>query len=126
MQAIQTDRAPQAIGTYSQGMRVGNLVYLSGQIPLDPKTQQVIDGDISAQINQVFRNLQALSEAAGGSLAHIAKLTIYLTDLSNFTLVNEIMQEYFRPPYPARAVVEVSQLPKAVQIEIADVVLVLP
>jgi len=123
-QVLHTDNAPQAIGPYSQGIKAGNAVYLSGQIPLVPETQQLVVGDIGAQVHQVFHNLQALCEAAGGSLANIVRLTIYLIDLANFALVNEIMAEYFTKPYPARAVIGVRQLPLDVQIEVAETILV--
>lgn len=122
-QVLHTDKAPQAIGTYSQGVKAGNIVYLSGQIALVPGTQQLAADDIGAQANQVFHNLQALCEAAGGSLASIVRLTIYLIDLSNFSLVNEIMTEYFTQPYPARAVIGVRQLPMGAQIEVAETIL---
>jgi len=121
---IQTDKAPAAIGTYSQAVKVDNTVYISGQIPLDPATMEVVDGGIDAQITRVFDNLTAVSEAAGGSLKDVVKLNIYLTDLSNFPTVNEIMAKYFNEPYPARAAIEVSALPKAVGVEM-DAVLVL-
>ncbi len=121
---ISTPDAPQAIGTYSQAVKAGNTVYLSGQIPLIPDTMELNDGDMKSQINQVFNNLRAVAQAAGGDLANIAKLNIFLTDLSNFALVNEIMAEYFQQPYPARAVVGVASLPKGVAIEM-DAVLVL-
>jgi len=123
-EAIHTDAAPDAIGTYSQAMKVGNTVYLSGQIPLVPETMQVLDGNMEAQIRQVFDNLQAVAAAAGGSLADIAKLNIFLTDLSHFALVNEVMAEYFQQPYPARAAVGVASLPKAVAVEM-DAIMVL-
>ena len=114
---IETKQAPQAIGTYSQAVKVEHTVYLSGQIPLVPATMTVIDGDISAQITQVFDNLQAVARAAGGDLADIVKLNVFLTDLANFPLVNEIMGRYFNAPYPARAVVGVAALPKGVGVE---------
>ena len=114
---IQTDQAPQAIGTYSQAVKTGTTVYLSGQIPLVPESMEMIEGDMSEQIHRVFKNLSAVAEAAGGSLADIAKLNIYLTDLSHFPLVNEIMAEYFQQPYPARAAVGVAALPKAAGVE---------
>ncbi len=120
---IQTDKAPAAIGTYSQAVKVDNTVYISGQIPLDPATMEVVEGGIAAQITRVFDNLTAVSEAAGGSLKDIVKLNIYLTDLSNFPTVNETMAKYFSEPYPARAAIEVSALPKAVGVEM-DAVLV--
>ncbi|MCK5876484.1 MAG: RidA family protein [Candidatus Marithrix sp.] len=121
---INTPAAPQAIGTYSQAVKTGNTVYLSGQIPLIPETMELNDGDMTAQIHQVFKNLRAVSQAAGGGLNNIAKLNIFLTDLANFALVNEIMAEYFQSPYPARAVVGVASLPKGVPVEM-DAVLVL-
>ena len=121
---VQTDRAPAAIGTYSQAAKVGNLVFISGQIPLDPQTMTLVDG-IEAQIRRVFDNLRAVSEAAGGGLADIAKLTIFLTDLSHFARVNEIMAEYFQAPYPARAAVGVAALPKSALVEM-EAILVSP
>lgn len=114
---IQTDRAPQAIGTYSQAVRCGNTVYLSGQIPLDPASMELVAGDMEAQIRRVFDNLVAVAEAAGGSLADVAKLNVFLLDLGHFTLVNEIMASYFQEPYPARAAVGVAALPKGAQVE---------
>ena len=116
-QTIHTNRAPAAIGTYSQAVRVGDTVYLSGQIPLDPATGQLIAGDIDAEIKRVFENLKAVAEAAGGSLAHVVKLTVFLTDLVHFPKVNEIMATYFSEPYPARAAVGVAQLPKGARVE---------
>lgn len=120
---ITTDKAPQAIGTYSQAVRTGNTVYLSGQIPLDPVSMELVDGDMGAQITRVFDNLSAVTEAAGGSLADIAKLNVYLTDLSHFALVNEIMAKYFTEPYPARAAVGVAALPRGAAVEM-DAVMV--
>jgi reactive intermediate/imine deaminase len=114
---IRTDKAPQAIGTYSQAVKTGNTVYLSGQIPLDPASMELVDGDMAAQIRRVFDNLSAVAEAAGGSLADIAKLNVFLPDLGHFALVNEIMAEYFSEPYPARAAVGVASLPKGAQVE---------
>ncbi len=122
---IHTDKAPQAIGTYSQAIKCGTTVYLSGQIPLVPETMQVISEDFTEQAHQVFKNVQAVCEAAGGAMDHLAKVNIFLTDLSNFAMVNEIMSLYFGQPYPARAAVQVSALPKGVQIEI-DGVMELP
>ncbi|MCK5870411.1 reactive intermediate/imine deaminase [Methylococcaceae bacterium CS1] len=116
-ETIHTDLAPQAIGTYSQAIKVGSTVYLSGQIPLAPETMEIVDGDISAHIKQVFDNLTAVAQAAGGDLQDIVKLNVFLTDLSNFPIVNEIMGEYFSQPYPARAAVGVAALPKGVGIE---------
>lgn len=116
-QIIATDRAPEAIGTYSQAVKVGATVYLSGQIPLVPETMTMIDGDITAQIRRVFDNLSAVAEAAGGSLADVVKLNVYLTDLSHFPVVNEVMATYFQAPYPARAAVGVAQLPKGAGVE---------
>ena len=121
---IQTDKAPAAIGTYSQAVKVDNTVYISGQIPLDPASMEVVGGGTEAQITRVFDNLSAVAEAAGGSLKDIVKLTIFLTDLSCFPTVNEIMARYFNEPYPARAAIEVSALPKGVEVEM-DAVLVL-
>jgi len=118
---ISTPFAPQAIGAYSQAVKVDNTVYLSGQIPLDPETMLVVDGDISLQIRRVFENLQAVVAAAGGDFSNIVKLNVYLTDLSNFPLLNEIMAEYFEQPYPARAAVGVAALPKGVAVEMDGV-----
>ena len=115
---IQTDNAPQAIGTYSQAVKMDNNVYLSGQIPLDPETMTLVDGDISAQIRQVFDNLLAIVQAANGDFFDVVKLNVYLTDLSDFPIVNEIMAEYFVQPYPARAVIGVAALPKDAAVEI--------
>ncbi|RKZ84394.1 MAG: RidA family protein [Gammaproteobacteria bacterium] len=114
---IHTSNAPEAIGTYSQAVKVGDVVYMSGQIPLVPETMTVVNGDFSAQVHQVFDNLSAVAEAAGGSLQDIVKLNIFLTDLSYFGTVNEIMAEYFQQPYPARAAIGVSSLPKEVPVE---------
>jgi reactive intermediate/imine deaminase len=114
---IATNKAPSAIGTYSQAVKVDSTVYLSGQIPLDPQTMELTGDDIRQQIQQVFDNLQAVAEAAGGSLANIVKLNIFLTDLQHFPLINEIMADYFQEPYPARAAIGVSQLPKGAQVE---------
>lgn len=121
---IQTNRAPAAIGTYSQAVRVGDTVYLSGQIPLVPESMEMVQGDMAAQIRRVFDNLHALAEAAGGSLADIAKLNIFLTDLGHFSLVNEIMADYFQQPYPARAAVGVASLPRDAAVEM-DAIMVL-
>ena len=118
---IKTGNAPAAIGPYSQAVRHGNTVYLSGQIPLDPATMQLVDGDITKQAHRVFRNLQAVCEAAGGNLDGIVKLNIYMTDLGHFAQVNEIMAEYFSEPYPARATVEVSGLPLGAAVEVEAV-----
>jgi len=114
---IATDKAPRAIGTYSQAVRYGSTVYLSGQIPLVPETMEMVDGDMDAQIRRVFDNLAAVADAAGGSLADIAKLNIFLTDLTHFPLVNQIMAEYFDTPYPARAAIGVASLPKDAGVE---------
>ena len=116
-QVISTTNAPQAIGTYSQAIRTANTVYLSGQIPLDPKTMEMISDEISDQIHQVFKNLSAVATAASGSLNDIVKLNVYLTDLTHFPLVNEIMAEYFNEPYPARAAIGVAALPKDASVE---------
>jgi len=118
---IQTDKAPQAIGTYSQAVKVGNTVYLSGQIALIPDTMQLREGDISERIHQVFQNLSAVCEAAGGNLQDIVKLNIFLTDLSHFSTVNDIMAQYFAQPYPARAAVGVKELPKGTDVEMDGV-----
>ena len=114
---IRTDQAPQAIGTYSQAVKVGQTVYLSGQIPLVPETMEMVDGDIEAQIRRVFDNLQAVARAAGGSLADVVKLNVFLTDLSHFPVVNQVMADYFSQPYPARAAIGVAALPKAAGVE---------
>lgn len=121
---IITGQAPEAIGTYSQAVKAGNTVYLSGQIPLDPATMEMVEGDARQQIKRVFDNLKAVCEAAGGSMAMIAKLTVYLTDLQYFPVVNEVMSEYFQQPYPARAAVGVAQLPKNAMVEM-DAIMVL-
>lgn len=115
---IHTDRAPQAIGTYSQAVRAGDTVYLSGQVPLDPATMQMVTGDIETQIRRVFDNLKAVAEAAGGSLAQAVKMTVWLTDLAHFGTVNEVMAQYCSKPYPARAAVGVAALPRGAQVEI--------
>ncbi|EGW23685.1 MULTISPECIES: RidA family protein [Methylobacter] len=125
-QIIQTDKAPQAIGTYSQAVRVDRTVYLSGQIPLVPETMTIIEGDISAQITQVFDNLQAVAEAAGGDFSDIVKLNVFLTDLAHFPLVNEIMGRYFQAPYPARAAIGVAALPKAADVEMDAIMILKP
>jgi reactive intermediate/imine deaminase len=114
---IHTDKAPRAIGTYSQAVKTGKTVYMSGQIPLVPETMEMVDGDMEAQIRQVFDNLQAVAQAAGGSLADIAKLNIFLTDLSHFPLVNQVMADYFSEPYPARAAIGVASLPRDAGVE---------
>ncbi len=123
-QIITTDQAPQAIGTYSQAIKVGNTVYLSGQIPLRPATMELVTGDMRAEISQVFDNLQAVAIAAGGGLADLVKLNVFLTDLAHFPLVNEIMACYFQEPYPARAAIGVAALPKGAAVEM-DAVMVL-
>jgi len=117
-QTIQTSNAPQAIGPYSQAVRAGDTVYLSGQIPFDPKTMQLVSGDIEAEIHQVFKNLAAVAEAAGGSLANAVKVNVYLTDLAHFAKVNEIMGSYCAQPFPARAAVGVAQLPRGARVEV--------
>ncbi len=114
---ISTDKAPQAIGTYSQAVKTGSTVYLSGQIPLVPETMEMVEGDIKLQIHRVFQNLLAVAEASGGDLSDVVKLNIFLTDLSNFPQVNEVMAEYFQQPYPARAAIGVSALPKDAGVE---------
>jgi len=121
---IHTDEAPQAISTYSQAVKVDNTVYISGQIPLDPASMEVVPGGIDAEITRVFDNLKAVAEAAGGSLGDVVKLNIFLTDLGNFPTVNEIMATYFQQPYPARAAIGVAALPKGVGVEM-DAVLVI-
>jgi reactive intermediate/imine deaminase len=120
-QIIHTDKAPKAIGTYSQAVKVGNTVYLSGQIPLVPETMELAQGDMRVQVRRVFDNLKAVAEAAGGSLADVVKLNVFLTDLTHFPLVNEVMAEYFAQPYPARAAVQVAALPKGVAVEMEGV-----
>jgi reactive intermediate/imine deaminase len=116
-QIIRTDKAPAAIGTYSQAVKVDQTVYLSGQIPLVPESMQLVEGDIAQQIRRVFDNLQAVCQAAGGELGDIVKLNVFLTDLGNFPIVNEIMAEYFSEPYPARAAIGVAALPKGAGVE---------
>ncbi len=116
-QIITTERAPQAIGTYSQAVKVGTAVYLSGQIPLDPVTMQIVSQDIREQIRQVFENLQAVAQAAGGCLGDIVKLNVFLIDLGHFPIVNEVMDEYFSQPYPARAAIGVTSLPRDAGVE---------
>jgi len=118
---ISTEKAPQAIGTYSQAVKVNSTVYLSGQIPLVPETMEMVEGDIEVQIRRVFDNLTAVCEAAGGSLQDIAKLNIFLIDLGNFSKVNEVMAEYFEQPYPARAAIGVASLPKNADVEMDGV-----
>ena len=122
---ISTEKAPAAIGTYSQAVKVGTAVYLSGQIPLVPETMEVISEDFSEQTHQVFKNITAVCEEAGGKIQDLVKVNIYLTDLSNFAVVNEVMSQYFKQPYPARAAVGVRALPKGVQVEI-DGIMELP
>lgn len=121
---IQTEKAPAAIGTYSQAIKVNNTVYLSGQIPLDPQSMQMVEGDMRAHIVQVFENLSAVCEAAGGELKDIVKLNIFLTDLAHFALVNEVMAQYFVQPYPARAAVGVASLPRGAQVEMDGVMVI--
>lgn len=120
---IHTNAAPAAIGTYSQAVRAGDTVYVSGQIPLDPATGELVEGDIETQITRVFENLRAVAEGAGLSLQNAVKITVYLTDLGNFATVNEIMTRYFEQPYPARAALGVASLPKGAEVE-ADAILV--
>jgi reactive intermediate/imine deaminase len=122
-QPITSPDAPGAIGTYSQGIRAGNTVYLSGQLPLDPRTGELLTGDMHAQVRQVFRNLAAVATAAGASLADAVRVTVYLTDLKHFPVVNEVMAEFFPQPYPARAAIGVASLPRGATVE-ADAVLV--
>lgn len=121
---IQTEKAPAAIGTYSQAIKVNSTVYLSGQIPLDPVTMQMVEGDMRAQIVRVFDNIAAVCEASGGTLKDIVKLNIFLTDLAHFALVNEVMATYFVQPYPARAAVGVASLPKGAQVEMDGVMVI--
>ncbi|HFD31725.1 MAG TPA: RidA family protein [Gammaproteobacteria bacterium] len=115
---ISTNLAPQAIGTYSQAVKVGDTVYVSGQIPLIAETMELIEGDIAEQVRQIFRNLSAIAEAAGGSLEDFAKLNVFLTDLGNFATVNEVMAEFFQQPYPARAAVGIAALPRGAEVEV--------
>ncbi len=121
-QAIHSDNAPAAIGTYSQAIKTGNLVFLSGQIALDPATMEIVDGNFEARARQVFENLQAVAQAAGGDLSDVVKLTVFLTDLGNFGTVNNVMEDYFDVPFPARAAVGVASLPKGADVE-ADAIL---
>jgi reactive intermediate/imine deaminase len=123
-QAIHTDRAPAAIGTYAQAAQVGNLVFLSGQIPLVPDTMEIVAGGFEARARQVFSNLEAVAKEAGGTLDNVVKITVFLTDLDNFATVNTVMEDFFSEPYPARAAVGVAALPKGVDVE-ADAILVL-
>ena len=116
--AIHTDLAPKAIGTYSQAVRAGDLVFMSGQIPFDPATGTLVSGEIEAEIRRVFDNLKAVAEAAGGTLGHAVKLTVFLTDMANFPKVNEVMATYFKAPYPARAAIGVASLPRGARVEI--------
>lgn len=125
-QIINTPSAPEAIGTYSQAVKANQTVYLSGQIPLVPETMQLVDGDITVQITQVFNNLKAVCEAAGGSLADIVKLSVFLTDLTHFPVVNEIMGVFFQSPYPARAAIGVAALPKGAQVEMDAIMVINP
>ncbi len=115
---VHSTKAPNAIGTYSQAVRAGNTVYVSGQIPLDPDTMELVDGDFRKQAHRVFENLNAVAKAAGGSLADVVKLNVFIIDMANFSIVNEVMGEYFRKPYPARAVIGVATLPKGARLEI--------
>jgi len=124
LNAVTTPDAPSAIGTYSQAVKAGNTVYLSGQIPLDPQTKEIVTGDVEAHVRRVFDNLQAVARAAGGDLSNAVKLTVYLTDLGNFQTVNKVMTDYFSQPYPARAAVGVAALPRGAIVEV-DAVLVL-
>jgi len=124
IKVINTENAPAAIGTYSQARSTENLVFISGQIPLDPASMEIVSGNFKDRARRVFMNIQAIAEEAGGSLSDICKLTIFLTDLNDFSAVNEVMKEYFNSPYPARAALEVSALPKGVDIE-AEAILVI-
>ena len=123
-EVISTDKAPQAIGTYSQAVKIDNTVYISGQIPLVPETMVMVDGNFAEHARQVFKNLAAITEAAGGNINDCAKVNVFLTDLNNFVTVNEVMAEFFTQPYPARAAIEVSALPKGARVE-ADAVMAL-
>lgn len=119
---IATDKAPQAIGTYSQAVQTGKTIYFSGQIPLTPETMELINGDIAEQTRQVFNNLKAVAEAAGASMNDFAKVNIFLTDLGNFQTINEVMAEFFEQPYPARAAIGVAELPKGAEVEIDGII----
>lgn len=121
---INTNQAPAAIGTYSQAIKVGNTVYLSGQIPLDPATMVLVDGGVETQVEQVFRNLAAVCEAAGGELQDMVKLNIFLTDLDHFATVNDIMARYFKQPYPARAAIGINTLPRGALVEMDGVMVI--
>ncbi|MEP7184608.1 MAG: RidA family protein [Rhodanobacter sp.] len=123
---IATEQAPAAIGPYSQAVRIENTVYFSGQIPLDPASGLLVDGDITVQTRRVFDNLDAVAKAAGGTLFDIVRIGIYMTDLANFSVVNAVMSEYFEQPYPARSTIEVSALPKAAQVEIDAIMVLAP
>jgi reactive intermediate/imine deaminase len=116
-QIIKTDAAPKAIGTYSQAVRAGDTLYISGQVPFDPASGELLSGDMEGQIRRVFDNLKAIVEAAGGDFSHVVKLNVYLVDLKHFALVNQVMAQYFREPYPARAAVGVASLPRGAQVE---------
>ncbi|MEO8963525.1 MAG: RidA family protein [Gammaproteobacteria bacterium] len=120
-QNINTDKAPAAIGSYSQAIKVGNAVYLAGQIPLDPKTMALVEGDITQQVSRVFENMKAVVEAANGTLDDVVKLTVYLTDLADIVTVNEVIAHYFKQPYPARTSIQVSALPKGATVEIEGI-----
>lgn len=121
---IETTKAPRSIGTYSQAIKINNVVYISGQIPLAPDSMEIVSGDIARQIKQVFDNIKAIASASGGNLADIVKLTVFLTDISHFPLVNKVMDEYFNKPYPARSVVGIAELPKSTNVEI-DAIMVI-
>ena len=123
-EVIHTDLAPQAIGTYSQAVKVGHTVYLSGQIPLVPETMELIEGDIEMQIRRVLDNLQAVARAAGGDVQDLVKLNVFLIDLANFSIVNQVMAEYFTKPFPARAAIGIASLPKGAQVEMDAVMVV--
>jgi reactive intermediate/imine deaminase len=118
VQAIHTDQAPKAIGPYSQAVRAGNTVYMAGQIPLDPKTMQMVEGDFEQEARQVFENIKAVITASGGTFGHVVKVTIFLTDFANFAKVNDLMAQYFQQPYPARSTVAVAALPRNARVEI--------
>ncbi len=122
---IHTDQAPAAIGTYSQAVQAGNLVFLSGQVPLNPVTMELVEGDFEASAHQVFKNLKAVARAGGGDMGDMVKLTVYLTDMSKFPRINDVMAQYFAEPYPARAAVAVRELPKGAEVEI-DAIMMLP
>jgi reactive intermediate/imine deaminase len=122
--AVHTDKAPQAIGTYSQAVQAGKTVYLSGQVPLDPTTGQLVTGDFHAEVRQIFENLSNVAQAAGGALSDLVRVGVYLTDLNDFTKLNEVMAQYLKAPYPARSTIQVSALPRGARVEIDGVLVI--